>query len=194
MPGSEKPDEQQIRSLVARAQSGDARAFEKLLKLHQHGLLRFCRSMLGSSSEAEDVLQDVYLGAWRQLSTLKSSEALSVWLYRIARHRCIDHLRKRTPVPHDLHTEENSTGSVPLLEQRSTEIPEAYAENQAAMLDLRRYVGELPENQRESWVLKEIHHLSYASISEIVGEPVATVRGRIARARTTLAERMQPWR
>ena len=194
MSGPEKPDQHELRVLVARAQSGDSRAFEKILVLHQRGLLRFCKSMMVSSGEAEDVLQEVFLSAWRQLSTLQSPEALSVWLYRIARHRCIDHLRKRIPLPQDLQDENDNTGFRPVLEAQKTENPETTAETSAAMLDLKRFVNELPQNQRECWILKEIHELSYASISEIVSEPVPTVRGRIARARTALAERMQPWK
>lgn len=76
MSGPEKPDQHELRTLVARAQSGDARAFEKILMLHQHGLLRFCRSMINSSGEAEDVLQEVYLSAWRQLATLQSPRSV----------------------------------------------------------------------------------------------------------------------
>lgn len=194
MSGPDKPDQHVLHAQIARAQSGDPRAFERILQHHQSGLLRFCTSMLVSFGDAEDVLQEVYLTAWRQLPTLQAPEALGTWLYRIARHRCIDHLRKRQPQPHDLQTEESFGAEYSTPDVRSTEIPEKNAETNAAIAELRRFVHELPENQRECWVLKEIHDLSYASISEIVSEPIATVRGRIARARTTLAERMQPWK
>lgn len=194
MSGPEKPDQQQLGNLVARAQSGDPRAFEKILTYHQRGLLRFCTSMLVVPGDAEDVLQEVYLTAWRQLSTLHAPEALGTWLYRIARHRCIDHLRKRTPQPRNLQGPESLAGEIAASDDRSGENPESNAETNAAMTDLRRFVHELPANQRECWVLKEIHDLSYADISVIVSEPIATVRGRISRARTTLAERMRPWK
>lgn len=194
MSGPEKPDQHELRTLVARAQSGDPRAFENILVLYQHGLLRFCRSMINSSGEAEDVLQEVYLSAWRQLSTLQSPEALSVWLYRIARHRCIDHLRKRTPLPQDFHDEEGNPGPRQVLEPRANASLESSAETRAAIVDLRRFVNELPTTQRECWVLKEVHDLSYSDIAKIVSAPLPTVRGRIARARATLAERMQPWK
>lgn len=75
MPGPDKPGPQELHTLVARAQSGDLRAFEKILLIHQHGLLRFCKSMLASSDEAEDVLQEVYLAAWRQLPYIASSRS-----------------------------------------------------------------------------------------------------------------------
>lgn len=194
MSDPEKPDQHQLVTLVARAQSGDPRAFEKILTHYQRGLLRFCTSMLVVPGDAEDVLQEVYLTAWRQLPTLHSPEALGTWLYRIARHRCIDHARKRTPQPRDPQLPESPGTEQAASDARGGENPESNAETRAAMTELRRFVHELPANQRECWVLKEIHDLSYADIAVIVSEPIATVRGRISRARTTLAERMQPWK
>lgn len=180
-------------ALVARAQSGDLDAFEELVQRYQRGILRFCRGMLGNGPDAEDAVQDVLVTAWRRLPTLRAAEAVSTWLYRIASHRCIDIIRKRRPDggdPAEREAEQTPSESG----RHPSSGPEGAVETRFAMLDLQRHVAALPVEQREAWTLRELHGLSYQEISDICGEPLPTVRGRIARARTALAERMDSWK
>jgi RNA polymerase sigma-70 factor (ECF subfamily) len=180
-------------ALVARAQSGDLDAFEELVRRYQRGILRFCRGMLGNGPDAEDAVQDVLLTAWRRLPTLRATEAASTWLYRIASHRCIDALRKRRPDGGDpAEREAAQTGSE--ASRRLPAGPEGAAETRLALDALRGHLAALPDTQREAWTLREVQGMSYQDIARITGEPLATVRGRIARARTALAERMDSWK
>lgn len=190
---SESADTHADAALVARAQSGDLEAFEVLVRRYQRGILRFCRGMLGNGPDAEDAVQDVMVTAWRRLPTLRAAEAVSTWLYRIASHRCIDTIRKRRPDGGDpAEREAGQTASE--SGRRPAAGPEGDTETRLALADLRRHVAALPVVQREAWTLREIHGLGYQEIADITGEPLATVRGRIARARTALAERMDSWK
>lgn len=180
-------------ALIARAQSGDLAAFEEIVRRHQRPILRFCRGMLGHGPDAEDAVQDVMVTAWRRLPTLRSAEAASTWLYRIARHSCIDIIRKRRPDGGDpVEAEDRQTSS-----ESSRHLdagPAEETETQLALVELWRFVAVMPLAQREAWMLREIQGLSYQKIADITGGTLATVRGRISRARTTLAERMDPWK
>lgn len=180
-------------ALVARAQSGDLDAFEELVRRYQRGLLRFCRGMLGNAPDAEDAVQDVMVTAWRRLPTLRATEAASTWLYRIASHRCIDTIRKRRPDGGDPaeHEELRTDSEAGRISQAG---PAGEAETRLALDALTRHLAALPVAQREAWTLREVQGLGYQEIADITGETLATIRGRIARARTALAERMDPWK
>src|SRR5205085_6997767 len=87
--------------LVALTRKGNQGAFEALVQRYESRLLAFCRHMLGSREDAEDVLQEVFAAAYNAM--LGDERAINVrpWLYRIARNRCLNHLRRPVPVGHD---------------------------------------------------------------------------------------------
>ena len=154
------------------------RAFEVLFDRYQSRLLAFCRGMLSSSEDAEDVLQEVFVNA--HAAMLADSRPINVrpWLYRIARNRCLNHLRK--PVPEgqdsmDIH-ESNGAGTLERV-QRREELRAIFAD-----------VGELPETQRTALVLREIDDLSYDEIAEAMGTTLPAVKSLLVRARMSLAE------
>lgn len=180
-------------ALVARAQSGDLEAFEEFVRRYQRSILRFCRGMLGRGPDAEDAVQDVMVTAWRRLPILRSTEAASTWLYRIARHRCIDTIRKRRPDGGD-PAEQEEQQTISESSRRPVSGPAGDTETHLALDELRGHLATMPVAQREAWMLRELQGLSYQHIAEITGEKLATVRGRISRARVTLAERMDPWK
>jgi RNA polymerase sigma factor (sigma-70 family) len=154
------------------------RAFEVLLDRYQSRLLGFCRGILSSSEDAEDVLQEVFVNA--HAAMLADSRPINVrpWLYRIARNRCLNHLRK--PVPDgqdsmDIH-ESNGSGTFERVQKRE-QLREIFAD-----------VGELPETQRTALVLREIDDLSYDEIAEAMGTTLPAVKSLLVRARMSLAE------
>ena len=81
--------------LLERCRDGDVDAFEELYRAHAGKLYGLATRMVGSRGEAEDLLQDIFLLAYRRLDTFKGDAAVSTWLYRIAVNRCLDHLRSR---------------------------------------------------------------------------------------------------
>lgn len=173
-------------TLVVRAQEGDVRAFEVLVRRHQRQLYRLAMRLLGNSNDAEEAVQDAFVAAWRRLRGFRGDAAFSSWMYRIVTNRCLALLRTRPPVVSldDLGDQPGPDG----------DSPERAAETGDRSTALNRALHNLPTEQRTCWVLRELHGLSYVEIAAIIGVSPDAVRGRLYRARTTLAEVMRPWR
>ncbi|NMH96770.1 sigma-70 family RNA polymerase sigma factor [Pseudonocardia sp. K10HN5] len=176
-------------TLVVRAQEGDVRAFEVLALRHQAALYRLAVRVMGNPPDAEDALQEALLDAWRRIGRFHGDSAFSTWMYRVVTNRCISMLRRRRPaVP------VAEVGDLAELTTGPGGSPERAAEVDAGMAALGSALADLPDDQRICWVLRELEGLGYAEISEITGAGESTVRGRIHRARTRLAEAMRSWR
>jgi RNA polymerase sigma-70 factor (ECF subfamily) len=180
--------------LVERAQSGNSRAFEALLRRHQRSMFGTSLRLLSQDSDAEDAVQEAFIASWRRLPEFRSDAQFSTWLYRIVTNRSLNELRRRKPTQPlgpDTDSGEDAVSVDPALD---TANPAAHAEQTALIAALQAALAELPESLRVCWILRELDHRSYDDIADIVGVPEATVRGRIARARVKLAEAMKEWR
>lgn len=177
--------------LVDRAQSGNPRAFEVLLRRHEKAMFRTSMRLLGQRSDVEDVLQDAFLASWRQLPEFRAQSAFGTWLYRIVINRSLNQRRGRK-TSEELEPDEQ----VAAIEQVTpgARSPSGEAEQSALMDALRQALQELPEPLRVCWVLRELEERSYEEIAVIVNASEPTVRGRISRARTRLAQAMATWR
>ncbi|MGQ0576370.1 MAG: RNA polymerase sigma factor [Pseudonocardia sp.] len=172
-------------TLVARAREGDLRAFEAIVRRYQGRMYRLALRMTGSAGDAEDVVQEVFVTAWRRLPEIREDAAVVGWLYRTTTNRCLNVLRGRRP------TEELDEAAPDVVAAQDPQLATQVTEQQAA---LTAALGRLPDNQRAVWLLREVHDRSYEEIAQIVGTSPQAVRGRLARARVQLAELMQPWR
>ncbi len=175
-------------SAVARAQDGDLAAFESLVDRYQAPIFRLAMRMVRDRSQAEDIVQDTFIAAWRKLPTLVEPAAFTGWLYQVATRRSLDVLRRKRP-QETFDEEYRATEGV-----GDQPDPATSAVRRAEIDDFRRALDALSDDLRTCWVLKELDGLSYAEIGSALGLQPSTVRGRIARARRQLAERMQPWR
>lgn len=174
-------------TLVARARDRDVVAFEALVRRYQRRIFSLCLRMLGgANAEAEDVVQEVFLTAWRRLPEITHEAAFGSWIYRTATNRCLNVLRARKPV-----TEFDEQAEPPT---RTIGDPAREAQTSQAMVALTAALATLTPLQRACWLLREVHGRSYEEIAEMVGTTTPGVRGRIARARIELAEVMAPWR
>jgi len=171
--------------LAARAADGDTRAFEALMNRHGSLMRVYAAKILGSSAEADDVVQDVFIQAWGQLDRLTDPSAVRSWLMRMVSNRSIERIRRRKD------TVSVDDWDAPLA---SNETPERIVEIRLQMGALAAAVAGLPAGQRQCWVLRELGGVSYADIADELGVPVSTVRGQLARARRSIIQEMEEWR
>src|SRR6201746_1631920 len=168
--------------LIAMARSGNAGAFETLGDRYPGRLLGFCRQMLGSTEDAEDVLQEVFVNAYRAMLADEREINLRPWLYRIARNRCLNHLRKPTA------DAQESMDMVPEVEAAST------AERVHNREELRQPltdVGKLPETQRSALLLRARDGLRHEATAAALETTVPWVTSVLVRGRISLAEGSQ---
>lgn len=179
-------------SLVARAQDGDITAFEKLVDLYQGPLFRLGLRMLDDRGDAEEIVQETLVTAWRRLPLLESPGAFGGWVYKVATNRCLDRLKQRTRRRTDVvdsadldhgHAADKQWGD-----------PQVQAERDSRTDALAGLVSGLGDQQKACWLLREVHGRSYAEIAATLGITETAVRGRISRARKQLAEGMTSWR
>ena len=162
--------------LVARAQRGDRFAFEQLVERHQHRLLTLAARTLGSVDEAADAVQEAFIRAWLGLPRFRGGSLFSTWLYRIALNAAHDQRLRRRPEPLDETRE-------PADPQDSFLASELSSSLQAAL-------NELEEDYRVAVVLYDVLGCSYAEIAELTDVAEGTVKSRIFRGRSRLAELM----
>ncbi len=165
--------------LVALIRAGNDRAFEVLFDRYQSRLLAFCNSMLKSRQDAEDVLQEVFVNAHAAMLADERKINVRPWLYRIARNRCLNHLRR--PVHEgqdsmDIHPHMNGATTAERVQDRE-ELRQVLAD-----------VGTLPETQRTALLLREIDQMSYDEIAVAMDTTIPAVKSLLVRARITLAE------
>jgi len=168
--------------LIAMARSGNAGAFEMIVDRYQGRLLGFCRQMLGSTEDAEDVLQEVFVNAYRAMLADEREINLRPWLYRIARNRCLNHLRKPSA------DAQESMDMVPEVEAASTA---EKVHNREEFRQILTDVNKLPETQRSALLLREMDALSYEEIADAMETTVPSVKSLLVRARISLAEASQ---
>jgi RNA polymerase sigma factor (sigma-70 family) len=165
--------------LIALTRRGQHAAFETLCSRYQARLLAFCRHMLGSREDAEDVLQEVFTAAFN--AVLADERAINVrpWLYRIARNRSLNHLRR------------NSATGVDSMDVYLAEGGVSTGEKVLRRESFRELIGDvqhLPETQRSALLLREIDALSYEQIAQAMETTVPSVKSLLVRARISLAE------
>jgi RNA polymerase sigma factor (sigma-70 family) len=170
-----KGDEQLI-ELTRKGQHG---AFEALVQRYQSRLLAFCRHMLNSTEDAEDVLQEVFAAAFNAM--LADSRPINArpWLYRIARNRCLNHLRRPTSAGQD---------SMDVFERDGGATTADTVHKREEFRQIVADVQDLPETQRTALLLREIDALSYDDISVAMDTTVPSVKSLLVRARVSLAE------
>jgi RNA polymerase sigma factor (sigma-70 family) len=165
--------------LITLVRRGNHAAFEALVGRYQSRLLAFCRHMLGSREDAEDVLQEVFAAAFNAMLADERPINVRPWLYRIARNRSLNHLRRQQAIgvdSMDVHLSEGGLTTADKVHRRE---------------DFRALIGdiqELPETQKTALLLREIDALSYEQIAEAMETTVPSVKSLLVRARVALAE------
>jgi len=162
-----------IAALVAKARSGDLKAFEALMAQFRSPFGRYAWQMLGSREEAEEVVQDTFLRAYRGLAGCREPERFGAWAFRILVNRC------RSSRKVLLRRDRFRTADPDQLESLSVPHPEED-------LELRETIDQalalLPPVQREAFLLKHVEGFSYEEIAEVTGAGVPALKMRVLRA------------
>jgi RNA polymerase sigma-70 factor (TIGR02960 family) len=190
-------------AVIARAQAGDGEAFRELIDPYRRELLAHCYRILGSVQDAEDVLQEALLAAWRSIGGF-DGQALRAWLYRIATNRCLNYLRgeSRRPQPAARPGPEPGrvrSGEPWWLEPYPDDLddlapgPEArYDARESIALSFVAGLQHLPPQQRAALVLRDVLGFPAAQAADILGTTQAAVNSALIRARAGLRTDRDP--
>ncbi len=180
--------------LVERVQAGDRRAFDVLVSKYQRRLMRLVSRLVHDPAEAEDVVQETFIKAYRALRHFRGDAAFYTWLYRIGINTAKNYLLtqgRRTPTSSD-----TDAGQAESFDDgnrlRDNNTPESVLASKQIAATVNAAMDVLPIELRTAIVLREIEGLSYEEISEIMACPIGTVRSRIFRAREVIAEKLKP--
>jgi len=165
--------------LIELTRRGQQSAFEALVARYNARLLAFCRHMLRSREDAEDVLQEVFAAAFNAIMADTRPINARPWLYRIARNRSLNHLRRNTAIGVD-------SMDAHFADQGQSTSEKAHKREEFRLL--LDDIGRLPETQRSALVLREMDALSYEQIAEAMDTTVPSVKSLLVRARIGLAE------
>jgi RNA polymerase sigma-70 factor (TIGR02960 family) len=191
---------------LSRARAGDEEAFRELIDPHRRELQLHCYRILGSVQDAEDLLQETLLAAWRGLEGFDGRSSLRAWLYRIATNRCLNALRDKRRRPREVaaiaEPPEPTRRTEPLwLEPYPDALLDAVADTSPgpeARYEFREAVGlafvtalqQLPPQQRVVLVLRDVLGFRAAEVADMLETSEAAVKGALQRARATLETRL----
>lgn len=180
--------------LVERVQHGDKKAFELLFSKYQRKLMRLVSRFVRDQAEAEDVVQEAFIKAYRALPQFRGDAAFYTWLYRIGINTAKNYLvtqGRRAPTSTDADVAEAETFEDSEY-LRDTNTPESMLATKQIAQTVNLAMDALPEELRIAISLREIEGLSYDEIADVMECPIGTVRSRIFRAREAIAEKLRP--
>lgn len=174
--------ESELLLLIERARAGDTRAFEELARREERALYRHALRIVGTTADAEDIVQDALFSAWRSIASFQGL-SFRAWLFRIATNRALDQLRSRKRRP-----------ELPLEPPDDDEV--TWAQPAAPGPDLTQLAGDrealaavetaleaLPAEQRTALLLRDVEGFAYEEIAVITSVEIGTVKSRIHRGR-----------
>lgn len=189
--------------LLSRAQSGDQQAFAQLTDGYRQELRLHCYRILGSTQDAEDALQEVFLGAWQALANFEERASMRTWLYRIATNRCLNMLRAASRRPEVVSSLPKPTrvGEVVWLEPYPDILldglpddspgPDArYETRESVSLAFITVLQLLPPRQRVALVLRDVLGYRASEAAEMIDATEASVESALKRARSALHDRL----
>ena len=184
---------EELSGTVSRAKEGQVEAFQELYELYGRKILNYIYRLTGSREEAEDLAQDTFVLAYKNLKSLKENSKFQSWLFRIAQNNVYQQYRGHRPQFQSELESESSEGS----ELQRLAAPEKGPEDRLLSDELDRVVEEviykLPDKYKKVFVLSAVHKLSYMEISEIVGRSLASVKSDIHRARVEVREKVKKY-
>ncbi len=175
------PDSE-IQLLIERARAGDTRAFEDLARREERALYRHALRIVGTTADAEDIVQDALFSAWRSIVSFQGL-SFRAWLFRIATNRALDQLRsrKRRPeLPLEPPDDDDVTWAEPVAP--GPDLTQLVGDREA-LAAVETALGSLPAEQRTALLLRDVEGFAYEEIAVITSVEIGTVKSRIHRGR-----------
>jgi RNA polymerase sigma-70 factor (ECF subfamily) len=166
------------RGLVEKAIAGDERSFARILEEHYRLIYSVVRGIVGSGTDTEDVVQEVFIKIFRALPGFRGEARLSTWIYRVARNEALNALEKRRPAHVPLEDCEELADD--------DEDPAAAHRRKLTRERLEGLMGRLDEPQRVALELRYMGEKSYEEIADVMGIPLGTVKTYIYRGKLSL--------
>lgn len=185
-------DSSQERDLLARVRAGDKSACDECIRLHAKGVYRLALRLMRNEAEAEDVMQDAFLSAFKAIDKFDGRSSLRTWLYRIAYNAAVMRLRKRQPEVVSLDEAIDQSDGAPLPQAFFdwSSLPQREMEHAEVRKEMESAIGELPEKLRVVFVMRELEELSTEETARALDMSVEAVKTRLHRARLLLRERL----
>jgi RNA polymerase sigma-70 factor (ECF subfamily) len=182
--------------LLARARGGDRAAFDELVERHLSQVWRVVWRVVRHTEDAEDVVQETFLTAWRSLGDFREEAAFATWLHRIAVTRALHHVERASERVRraSRSIDDEATGATALIAleggrtRAASESPLRQLEARELMNRLQECLDKLPPPWRAVLALRDVDALAYEEIARALDVALGTVRSRLARARMALKE------
>jgi RNA polymerase sigma-70 factor (ECF subfamily) len=181
-PSTSAEDKAAALERIRRAQSGDVGAFELLYREHSPRIYALClRLKAGDKSDATELLQDVFIKAWRRLDTFRGDCAFVSWLHRLAVNTMLENAR----------SDQRRTARVLPMEDTSRLAGAARSSGVESRMDMERAIASLPKGARLAFVLHDVEGYQHQEIADQLSVTVGTVKAQLHRARRLLRERLE---
>lgn len=162
--------------LAGRIKSGEAAAFEALYRQHASRLYNLASRMAGGASEAEDLLQDIFLLAYRKVGSYRGESSLGTWLYRLAMNHCLDVLRNRQTRMGQVTDSIDEPDAAPVAAPGPTL-------SAVSRIDLERAIEALPPACRAAFLLHDVEGFGHQEVADILGVSEGTSKSQVHKAR-----------
>jgi RNA polymerase sigma-70 factor (ECF subfamily) len=189
LPARTEEDAEDVR-LMELVSAGDSAAFEQLVERHQRLVVGTVTRMLGNSSDAEDIAQQVFVRVWKSAKRYVPRAKFTTWLLKITRNLVFNELRRRSRHPQVPLQAEAEEEERPIRDENAV-APDAAMLEQELQKAIDAAIAQLPETQRLAVILRRYEELSYEEIAETLEQSVSAVKSLLFRARTELRESLQ---
>ena len=178
--------------LAQRFVGGERRAYDLLADRYLRPLYNFAFRLLGNAADAEDVTQETLVQLYQHLPALQTDQPIRPWLYRVARNRCLDLLRRRRSTPlSELASPESEEDAPEPSVVDPTPLPEDLVERADLQEILQAAFAALPDHYRQVVALRYTTDLTFAEMGAVLGLPENTVKTHFQRAKGVLRERLR---
>jgi RNA polymerase sigma factor (sigma-70 family) len=189
--GRSEEDAEDVR-LMGLVGQGDTQAFEQLIEKHQTLVAGTVARMLGSSSDVEDIAQQVFIRVWKSARRYVPRAKFTTWLLKITRNLVFNELRRTKRRPHVPLQPEQGVENAPFRDETNP-APDASLLESELQHAIEDAIQQLPETQRMALVLRRYEQLSYEQIAEVLDLSVPAVKSVLFRARTELRSRLSKY-